>query len=638
MKPQRHNKPATIATAALLIALLACNAPLGAQPAGGSAPDILGPTSTPLRYEGEIDMLPGEMDALPESLPEPWELTTAVNWPLLTANVGPEGGTLTVEQTGSPLDGFSITIPPDAYGQTVTFEISAAEITGHNIPADLTVITPLIVVENGGVEASEFLELHLPRSIAEGRFAMLFTYDPVTRALDALPLIEHGSQGLTALTTHFSNLLGVEVNTADLDALNIQTGFKHGRNSWQFTNYGSFIEPRGNCAGMTVTAMDYFLRHGGTPLFGKYNNFGNPGYPPTANQENDDRLAQRLVSVAQVGIDWDAKSIRYWYKLQRKYPGTWLTYYMFALALRASHEPQMVAIYDGTSGHAMIVYGKYADRFYISDPNYPKADANRYLSFDRPAGKFRTYYSGPNAADLGNAYPFIHYMNKYYVIDPAAAALLWAQLDAGTIGNSWFPEYKLFRVKVHSDLTAARLEIFASDIFVDGPEAEIEIESATPLRTTVYDQANRQVKEFYSTGPQALPVSNPLGTPYLLAIYGQIGSEWRWIDGRWITLYRGISGTWHGAACAESESNPYRWEIKLDQGVEGDVIGDMYFHACPGGGAVFYSVSGTQESGKDHVVLTANYAGGRGDLGSSAPQQTMFTVKLKKPPSPNLAP
>lgn len=638
MNPQRHNQAAAVVAVALLIALLACNAPLGRQPAGGPTLDIPGPTSTPLRYEGETDMQPGEMDALPESLPEPWELTTAVNWPLLTADVGPEGGTLTVQQPGNSLDGFSITIPPGAYDQTVTFEISAAEITGHNIPADMSVITPLIVVENGGVEASEFLELHLPQPIAEGRFAMLFTYDPVTRALDALPLIEHGSQGLTALTTHFSNLLGVEANTADLDALNIQTGFKHGRNSWQFTNYGSFIEPRGNCAGMTVTAMDYFLRHGGTPLFGTYDNFGNPDYPPTPSQEEDDRLARRLVAVAQASIDWDAKSIRYWYKLQRKSPSTLQTYYMFALALRASHEPQKVAIYDGTGGHAMIVYGKYADRFYVSDPNYPKGDANRYLSFDRTAGKFRPYYSGPNAANLGNAYPFIHYMNKYYLLDPAAAAILWAGLDAGTIGDTWFPEYKLFSVETRPDMTSGRLEIFANEIFVDGPEAEIEIDSETPLRATVYDRAGSQVKVFDTGVPATLPVRKQLGTPYLLAIYGQAGSGWSWVDGRWITLYRGISGTWHGAACDESESNPFRWEIKLDQGPEGDVIGDIYFHACPGGGAVFYSVSGTQEPGNDYVVLTANYAGGRGDLGSSAPQQTTFTVKLDKPPSPNLAP
>ena len=125
-------------------------------------------------------------------------------------------------------------------------------------------------MQNGGVEAKEFLELHLPRQIGEGHFAMLFTYDPETDALDALPLIQHDQDGLTALTTHFSKILGIEVNTAELDALKIQTGFKQGRNNWQFANYGSFIAPGGHCAGQSLMAMDYFMRYKGAPLFGRY--------------------------------------------------------------------------------------------------------------------------------------------------------------------------------------------------------------------------------------------------------------------------------------------------------------------------------------------------------------------------------
>ena len=162
--------------------------------------------------------------------------------------------------------------------------------------------------------------------------------------------------------------------------------------------------------------------------------------------------------------------------------------------------------------------------------------------------------------------------------------------------------------------------------------------STTTLRTTVYDQGNTKVAEFIGYGPQTLLVTNRLGTPYLLSVYGQIGSDWHWIDGRWLTFYRGISGTWHGAACTESESNPYRWEIKLSQDIDGNVIGDLYFHACPGGGAAFYSLSGTQKTGEDWVTLTGNYTNGRGDLGNSAPRQATFTVKFNEPPSPNYAP
>lgn len=623
-----------------LLPLLACNFPWlsGLQLTSRNPVSTIAVSPTPLVYEGEEDMVPGEMDTLPESMPEPWQIRTAVNWPLADADIGPEGGTIVVNQPGNPLDGLSITIPPGAYDEIVHFEISSSEITSHNVPSDMTVITPLIDVQNGQSEAKEFLEIHLPRKIAEGRFAMLFTYDPETDFLDALPLVEHDQDGLTALTTHFSKILGIEVNTAELDALKIQTGFKQGRNNWQFANYGSFISPGGHCAGQSLMAMDFFLRYKGAPLYGKYDNYNNTGYPPTPNQQDDDRLGYRLCSVAQETMDWEGRANQIWFGAQRN-PGDFITYYSFALALRASHEPQLVGIYDAAGGgHALILYGKYADRFYISDPNYPQPNANRYLSYNRATGKFRPYFSGPTAADLGKPYPTIYYMNKYALINDTIASALWAELDAGTVGKTWFPEYKLDYFKFSPDGSTNVYEIESYSIFVDGPEADIAVDSSTTTRTTVYDQANTKIRDITAFGAETLVITNPLGTPYLFAVYGQIGSDWHWIDGRWITFYRGISGKWHGAACAESESNPYRWEIKLSQDMDGNVIGDVYFHACPGGGAAFYSLSGTQKPGEDWVMLTGNYSGGRGDLGNSAPRQATFTVKLNESPSPNFAP
>lgn len=640
MSPRTRNSTVILVVFVLLISQLACNFPWlsGLQLTSRNAVRTIAVSPTPLVYEGEEDMVPGEMDTLPESSPEPWQVRTAANQPLLTGDVGAEGGVLTVDAPGSPLDDFSITIPAGAYDQTVHFEISAAEITSHQIPGDMTVITPLIDVQNGGVEAKEFLELRLPRQIGEGRFAMLFTYDPETDALDALPLVQHDQNGLTALTTHFSKILGIEVNTAELDALKIQTGFKQGRNNWQFANYGSFISPGGHCAGQSLMAMDFFLRTKGEPLFGKYDNFNNTGYPPTPNQQDDDRLGYRLCSVAQESLDWSSWAYKVWLIIQKN-PGNLLTYYSFALALRASHEPQLVGIYDGAGGgHAMIVYGKYADRFYISDPNYPQADANRYLSFNRAIGKFRPYFSGATAASLGTPFPIIYYLNKYYLINDAVTSSLWSELNAGTVGNDRFPEYDLVYYKILPDASTSSLDIKGNYIFVDGPDAYIAVDSTTSTLTSVYDQANTQIVDIVGYGPESLAITNPLGTPYLFAVYGQIGSDWRWVDGRWITLYRGISGKWHGAACDESESNPYRWEIKLDQSIDGSLTGNLYFHACPGGGQAFYSLSGTQKPGEDWATLTGTFTNGRGDLGSSAPRQVTFTVKLNGAPSPNYAP
>ena len=124
----------------------------------------------------------------------------------------------------------------------------------------------------------------------------------------------------------------------------------------------------------------------------------------------------------------------------------------------------------------MIVYGKFADRFYISDPNYPQANANRYLSFNRRIGKFRPYFSGATAASLGTPFPTVYYINKFALINDAIASALWSQLDAGSVGDDWFPKYKLEYVKVQPDFTVSGQAINSNGIFVDGPEATIALE------------------------------------------------------------------------------------------------------------------------------------------------------------------
>ena len=635
-----------VITLLLLLTILACNfPPLVNRQSSEEQPPIIvyvtatpEATSAPLVYEGEAPFDPNEMESLPESAPVQWNVRTTAFQPLLSSDVGSSGGTLTVSQPGGVLDGFSITVPAGAYESNVHFEIDAAEVTSITLPEGLELITPLISITNGEIEATKFLELRLPRQIAPGRFAMLFTMDADTGVLDALPLLEIAEDHLTALTTHFTLILGVEVNTAELDALNIQTGFKQGRNNWQFTNFGSFISPGGHCAGQSLMAMDFYMRNKGTALFGKYDNYNNEYAVNTPLQQDDDRQAYRLCSVAQETMGWVAKANNYWWQAQKVSSG-FITYYSFALALRASGEPQLVVIYDSAGGgHAMIIYGKFADRLYVSDPNYPKADANRYIAFDRATKKFRPYSSGPTAALLGTPYPEIYYMNKFFLINDATAASLWAQLDAGTVGNSYFPAYKIQYSQIMADYSIIQHDINGTFLFVDPPEAVFFVDSTETLEVTVLDINKVQADQAPGGNPLTLPVIPGTGTPYLFDIYGNTAKGKRWIDGKWLVLQESMTGKWHGAACAESESNPYRWELTINQSFDGTISGDVYFHACPGGGATFYSLSGSQKPGEDFASLVGTKNGGRGDLGNNSSSQIMFTVRKNQPPSPNLAP
>ncbi len=264
----------------------------------------------------------------------------------------------------------------------LNFEISYSPISDHNLPSDLEIVTPLIQVENGGVTASDYLEISVPIQLEEDQFAMLFTINEETNLLESLPLLSIDETSMTAMTTHFSNLLGVAIDKQELDNLKIQTGFRQGINNWQFANYGSFIAPKGQCAGQSLMAIDYFLRNNGAALYGTYDNYNNK-FEKTPKIQDDDRLGYRLCSVAQKRIDWSGKANAYWLRVQNSQNQA-ITYYSMAFALKVSREPQLVAIYTNAGeGHAIVVYGKYADRFYVSDPNFPKANANRYLSFNR---------------------------------------------------------------------------------------------------------------------------------------------------------------------------------------------------------------------------------------------------------------
>lgn len=98
-----------------------------------------------------------------------------------------------------------------------------------------------------------------------------------------------------------------------------------------------------------------------------------------------------------------------------------------------------------------------------------------------------------------------------------------------------------------------------------------------------------------------------------------------------------FGGDWAGGgACAEGENPPFRWNISLVQDESGWVSGTISFHACPGGGAAFYNVTG-QATDDSVLELSGVKSGGRGDLGENARSRITFRIRYKKAPNPNLS-
>jgi len=603
-----------------------------------------------LLSQPEEDTQENELDTLEVTSVEPLELQTGEPVSLFSGFVDSQGGLIQISGTNSPIEGFSISIPPDAYHETVNFSVSYLPILHHNLPSDLTIITPLIRIENEGIYAQDHIELTLPCLLSTDQFAMLFAINEDNGNLEPLSLVDQDETHIAALTRHFTDFLGIAVNKAALEALNIKTEFVHGVHTWQFANEGSYLAPDGYCAGMNLLALDNYLRRNKATLNGVYDNFNN-NHTITPDQPFDDRLAMRLVSVAQKKINFQGENTKFWNKVQKTQDHT-LTYYAMALSLKAPSEPQYISVYSSTGeGHSLILYGNWKDRFYVSDPNYPEKTANRFLFFDRSTGKFRTYQSGPNARNLGKAYPHIFYRNKYDYLNNSQLVILWSELTAGTIGDGLFPPTSLY-LQTYQPATLGlkkRASIYeinnaTSFIFVDkkdmsGLSRKMKLINILPdSAVTVVNEKGKKVAQ--GRDQISIPLTNPSGTPYLFAFWDQllVRNQPVWIDGRWITFYQSLTGIYNGGVCAESESEPHRWELNIIQDTTGYVSGVSYFHNCPGGGAVNYVVQGTQKPGEPTVSLTGIKTGGRGNLGESSAYQVTFTFGLKQPLTPNFAP
>jgi hypothetical protein len=98
---------------------------------------------------------------------------------------------------------------------------------------------------------------------------------------------------------------------------------------------------------------------------------------------------------------------------------------------------------------------------------------------------------------------------------------------------------------------------------------------------------------------------------------------------------RNFAGSWFGGgACNEGDDPAYHWNVDLEQDANGWVHGAISFHACPGGGAVYYSVSGQATSDRV-LVLQGNKTVGRGGVGYNTPSSVQFSIEYEEAPSPN---
>ncbi|MBI5730042.1 MAG: PKD domain-containing protein [Ignavibacteriales bacterium] len=483
---------------------------------------------------------------------------------ITTQTIGTGGGTITVNKPNDPLNGLTVTIQPNSFTQAQTIKISSAPITSHQLGQYFNPLTPMIKITYQGGFSDKTMRIKVPITLSAGKFAMGFFYNEQTGKLEGIPIEELASDHITIATKYFSpntnQSLGKRTSTdivgdlvvgfIDESVLTsqtiIDTGFKPGVDDWEFINYGSYIEPDGICAGMSLTAMWYYLERKSTDgtLFHKYDLFNDKTQPGKLWQDNP--KGYRFASAIQSDLNWDARATE---KLFQQGDPV-LTWKAFALSMLLTKEPQYVGLRSTTNiGHAVVAYqmNYQTGDLQVSDPNYPAGYQKNGTTIGRTikfiGNKFNPFSASLNADAGALVFDTVYYFGKTTMINWDKFRTRWTEVSAGTIGNDKFPTYKLYIGKVGGNELADNYILNSDTLTVlcrSTDNTEYLLGTDFLQLFYIFDQNGNQLVRAGSTTKGVAKIKLGLGTTKLgFYICGaKNGKAENYVDFKWINVNR----------------------------------------------------------------------------------------------------
>lgn len=429
-----------------------------------------------------------------------------------SGSVDPSGGSIEVRKPGDELDGLSLDVPPGAYPSKVAVTISERTIKGHSLGASVTVVSPLISIENGGALADQPMTLRIPIRLPKGNIPLAFFVDP-SGGLEALPLLDYDDRSITTITRHFTDVAVLSEPETTINNLKVDTGFTLGADDWNLKNMGSDLAPQGYCKGMCLTAM-WYREHekasSGASLWSQ-----NPSGPGLSAQTphfwQDDAFAIRLVSLVQASASdtkrgelYDIVSDYFVAEARKKglpRPSARIQFYAFAIALDITRKPQLMIadVLGKPSPHALVCYAIENQTLYVSDPNIagkpgPSGNTVQYedTGGSEGDGRFLPYTSAQNTTDLEEGrftrYNSFDFYGSYALVDAAKIAGYWTAFTSGTIGRDQFPSYAVKLLALEEDLSVAdayELNLLTGDT-VDKKRVGLTLSTSSGAQLDVY--------------------------------------------------------------------------------------------------------------------------------------------------------
>lgn len=415
---------------------------------------------------------------------------------LSKSSVGASGGTISISDASSPLNGLSIVVPSGATDEDISFTITYADISAETgLPEGAASTSKAIkIATSGSSEWNNEQMFNLPIKVtlpytapSEGESSVRFYVYNSDGSLEAAGLesMDTTNHTVTFYTRTFANtaevsrMASISVNgNKDVAASatyaiyvaigigakwsawlsggkTVDTGFTAASNGWYIPNYGSYYKASrgGSCFGF-VGAAKYYYRKGYSP--GLYSNYHDDSDTTTWL---DDAVAIEFTSRVHNGMAdiWDEFISG---EVDTQTPSSEAVALSYVGAMYVTGLPALLYIQQKTvaaggvesysGAHAISVYR--ADiaaggtiTFYVYDPNFPKSDSRR-ITYINGAG-FANYASGTDAASSSFSYNYFHHVGYHVGLSDAVLDQIKTAADSKFTGSTVFPTITITEVK-----------------------------------------------------------------------------------------------------------------------------------------------------------------------------------------------
>ena len=421
-------------------------------------------------------------------------ISTEDQTPVLSQSVDSSGGFIEVTDSANLLHGLRIAVPAAATDETISFTVSYSsilEISG--LPENMSVASKLITIEAIGSESwNEYRTFdqpvlltlpYDPSLVSDGYPVRFYYYDEENGILESAGFFyespeEHTISFFTGTFSgsNYLRFVGIvyQVYWEKIFENSFDTGFRPKVDGWFIPNTGSYLNPSGNCAGMSAYAKWYYQAVKPTSGVGLYEKYREGETPQERDEWRDDataiQLATRLQSALEPIFRNTIKEYKYtipvswtpfdceWDAL--KVATTWLH------GMVVTGQPQLIALYaqlpkdladpskgrEGNilGGHMVMTYKYTIDGlgpgFEVYDPNNPGSEPGtqeRRIFFNTQFG-FPSFYKASlrEGASYMRFNTFMAFSYKMYGPKSVYAGL-YNSADSDFKDDTLFPTVKL---------------------------------------------------------------------------------------------------------------------------------------------------------------------------------------------------